>query len=627
MVVIRINSYFYFLYFYIGYCKFGHKYISMKNFLFVFIALFGCNVLAQDEIILNEKFDHYKHGWNKVNNDKQFKEVSGGEHTIQSKDGKSVFSYIPSNINPEKDYYIETNIAFVSGSGYQYGIILLDMRKSKAAVYYHYCISSDGKFNVWYDAKTKIIKDIVENRESKEIILGKNKYNKLAIQQKGTKTIFFINDKNVFELSESNFYGNKVGFRLFKQQKIKVDNLLIKQEKDKVNIFENLEFKKENLGTNINTKYSDKIPIVSADESTLYYAMYDKTYETFKHQEVYFSKINSKGKFGKAQNIGRPINNGGHNYVLSVSADNNTLIIGNLYNSEGEYDGTGLSISNRTKSGWSFPKKIEIENHYNNNGFFGGTMSADRKTILLTVEREDSFGGLDIYMCSIKPDGTWTEPSNLGPKINTYEGESSPSLAPDGKTLYFASRGLPGYGDYDIFMAKRLDDSWTNWSEPVNLGPGINGEYYDGTFKIDAKGKFAYTISTEDAIGQFDIFRVNVPEQIKPNASVLVKGVITDKISGDSTEAEILYYKVGEEDIKGMARSSPVDGAYCLLLEPGFKFDVLISKDGYDSFETVLDYSDISNNLEEKQNFAIEPNTTRKEPQGRTKRDRGDVVF
>jgi len=68
---------------------------------------------------------------------------------------------------------------------------------------------------------------------------------------------------------------------------------------------------------------------------------------------------------------------------------------------------------------------------------------------------------------------TATKPVNMGSVINTEFEESSPFLANDMKTLYFASKGHNGYGGYDIYVTERLDESWTNWSAPKNLGHAI----------------------------------------------------------------------------------------------------------------------------------------------------------
>ena len=98
----------------------------------------------------------------------------------------------------------------------------------------------------------------------------------------------------------------------------------------------------------------------------------------------------------------------------------------------------------------------------------------DQKTLIHAIEMNDSKGDQDLYVSFRKVDGSWSRPKNLGSTINTIKAENSPFLASDGVTLYFSTNGRPGYGKNDIFMSRRLDDSWVNWSEPENLGPSIN---------------------------------------------------------------------------------------------------------------------------------------------------------
>src|SRR5690606_20907469 len=139
----------------------------------------------------------------------------------------------------------------------------------------------------------------------------------------------------------------------------------------------------------------------------------------------------------------------------------------------------GVSISTNTGGAWSKPKPLKIENDYNFNEKANYFLSNTRNVLIMSVEREDSYGDRDLYVSFMKPDSSWTEPLNLGDVINTAAVESAPFLAADGKTLYFSSDGFSGYGGSDIYASTRLDDTWTNWSDPENLGPEINSPMED----------------------------------------------------------------------------------------------------------------------------------------------------
>ena len=126
-----------------------------------------------------------------------------------------------------------------------------------------------------------------------------------------------------------------------------------------------------------------------------------------------------------------------------------------------------ISTSEKTGSGWSFPKALKINDFYNNNEFSCYHMNTEGNIILMTIQREDTDGDMDIYMSRLQANGVWTEPRNTGSAVNSAGTEGSVFIAADNHTIYFASNGFSGYGGFDMFMSKRLDDTWTNWSEPA----------------------------------------------------------------------------------------------------------------------------------------------------------------
>ena len=130
--------------------------------------------------------------------------------------------------------------------------------------------------------------------------------------------------------------------------------------------------------------------------------------------------------------------------------------------------------------------------------------------------------------------GEATEPVNTGATINTDLEESSPYLAPDNRTLYFASKGHNGYGGHDIFVTKRLDDTWTNWSEPKNLGPAVNGGLDDEFFSITHCGNFA-VFSKQVNVRNVDLFRISIEDLFGQPAVNEHKTVKKDKMTLAST--------------------------------------------------------------------------------------------
>jgi outer membrane protein OmpA-like peptidoglycan-associated protein len=165
-------------------------------------------------------------------------------------------------------------------------------------------------------------------------------------------------------------------------------------------------------------------------------------------------------------------------------------------------------------------------------------------------------------------DSSWTEPINLGDVINSAGEESAPFLALDDRTLYFSSNGFSGYGGSDLYVSKRLDDSWTNWSEPENLGPEINSTLEDLFFNIPANSEFAYYsrgISENNA----DIYRVKLPILRKPEAWVTVRGKIVDGETGRPLGAKVIYERLPDGKETGIAQTNPETGEYEIRLPGG----------------------------------------------------------
>ena len=129
--------------------------------------------------------------------------------------------------------------------------------------------------------------------------------------------------------------------------------------------------------------------------------------------------------------------------------------------------------------------------------------------MILTNQGKESYGGSDLYISFPINDTAWTEPANLGSVINTSADEDAPYLTADGRTLYFNSNGHGGEGNHDIWVSYRLDNTWSNWSEPENLGPPINSDAYDFDYTQSSDGEWAYWASArEGGRGDHDLYRL-----------------------------------------------------------------------------------------------------------------------
>ncbi|MEA5457409.1 OmpA family protein [Arcicella sp. LKC2W] len=376
-----------------------------------------------------------------------------------------------------------------------------------------------------------------------------------------------------------------------------------------INLAKNLpaEIIKENLGENVNSAYREIAPVISPDGKTLYYTRWKhpENLGQGKNQDVWFSEIQKDGKWGLAKPMGEPINNTEHNAICAISPDGKTILLNNVYLRDGSM-AKGVSMSTKTPTGWAFPKPINIKNFRNKSEYAEYSFSPNGRILILTGQFSETQGGKDIYVSFLQADGTWSEPKNLGKKINTAEEESTPFVAADGKTLYFSTKGLSGYGNNDIFLSRRLDDTWLNWSEPENLGSIINTPEWDGYFSISAIGDYAFFSSQENAIGEEDIFKLRVPESIKPNAVVQVTGGVYNMVDKKPISARINVQSLTDKDTVCVTYD-PLTGDYKMMLPSKQSYTISASKKGFMAVSEPLDFSKDNSFKEVKKNIYLLP--------------------
>ncbi len=282
--------------------------------------------------------------------------------------------------------------------------------------------------------------------------------------------------------------------------------------------------KAENLGKNINSGFEEIAPNISPDGNTLFFtrSKHPKNMGIDKKQDVWFADLQGNSTFSIAKNMGPPVNNEFHNSLFSCN-NQGRLLLNNYYGEDSAkvIVKKGVSISYRyqdfktSKKKWSFPQKLNIENYYNRNTYSEFNLSANDSILLMTAERDDSFGGKDIYVSFKIGKNSYSEPLNLGSTINTADGETSPFLSKNGRLLFFSTAGHLGFGSNDIFVSRRLDNTWTRWSVPQNLGEWINTPKWDAYISIPDSGDYVYFSSYANSLGGGDIFRIKLSEENK----------------------------------------------------------------------------------------------------------------
>ncbi len=383
----------------------------------------------------------------------------------------------------------------------------------------------------------------------------------------------------------------------------------------KINLAPSLpkDLKRENLGDKINSKYGEVAPLVSPDGKTLYYTRLGhpnnikgkKNNESGEiRQDVWFSKLDKDNVTWTApENVGEPINNTMDNAAATISADGKSLYVLNVYLPNGKVS-SGLSKAKQKNKVWDMPTKVNITDFqalevYDEKLKVGKIMteysiSTDEKYLVMSLRRTDSYGSKDMYVAFKTGPDTYSKPINLGPMLNSADNENSPFIAADNKTLYFSSPGHPGHGDADIFMSTRLDETWTKWSEPINLGPVINSPEWDGYISIPASGEHAYFSSSKNSLGTDDIFRIKLFPSIKPKPVAMYEISFKEKggkgflkpnvliaqipVKVDSTKPKEINVNLDEET-----------QVFKTILTVGDLFEVKAFLEGYEPFTIRID--------------------------------------
>ncbi len=293
-----------------------------------------------------------------------------------------------------------------------------------------------------------------------------------------------------------------------------------------------------NAGTNINTKNPEYVPVLTPNNELIF---------TSRRQDTPKEKVNkADGKYYESMYISK-LENGKpksvrrytlpdlylkssfrkhHESIISMSPDGKTLFV---YRDSKVYE---INIDAVSKEQ---PKKLSKTinfDYYQSHA----SLSKDGKTLLFTSEAADAVGGIDIYKSVKSENGEWGKPENLGKTINTVYDEDAPFLLEDGKTLFFASKGHPGFGNYDIYKSEFVNGEW---SVPENLGMPLNSPAHDIFMiqKSDASSGY-FASARVGGYGDMDIYKINFLDNIKKectdtaNALLNITSNLIDETNG-----------------------------------------------------------------------------------------------
>ncbi len=368
-----------------------------------------------------------------------------------------------------------------------------------------------------------------------------------------------------------------------------------------------------NLGKKVNSKFSEIRPTISADGNTLYYVLegspQNVNYKKDKRaQDVWYVTRVNDSVWSDPVHCPAPINIAKDNAVFWVSPDGNRLLLRGAFDN-GNYLGRGISMCNKTADGWTKPQQLIINDYAKMavDNYAGASLSNDGKTLLLYFSEERNSFLNDLYVSHLQDDGKWSRPLKMGNAINLDDyDEISPFLASDNLTLYYASNRPGGKGLYDIWMSKRLDSTWTVWTEPVNLGSPINTEEWEAYFTIDAMGQYGYLSTSNKTFGGTDIVRIKLKETQRPQMVAIIYGKVYNAFTGKPMEAELNYDLIPGETAEGNAIAF-VDGTYKVTLPFGKKYALRASANNYFSVIDTIDLSEARAFMELRKDLYLQP--------------------
>lgn len=331
----------------------------------------------------------------------------------------------------------------------------------------------------------------------------------------------------------------------------------------------NYVFRPENLGNAINSPYSEYWPSMTVEGTEMIFTRREG-------DEDFFVSEKSNGGWSPAFRLNGSINTPDNEGAQIISQDGQWLVFAGK-DRPGGYGGFDIYIAYKTPQGWSeatnLGGKINTE-------FWESQpcLSPDKRSLYFASNRPGGFGGSDIYVSQLQPNGRFGEPVNLGPGINTAKEETSPFLHADNQTMYFSSDGWPGYGQGDLFMVRRTD---SGWSRPQNLGYPINTINNEATLFVAADGQTAYYASDRsDSKGGLDIYRFELPQEARPVKTLWVKGKVFDQKTGAGLPSAVELIDLEKSRLVSRVQTNE-NGEYLVTLPIGKDYGFNVARKGY----------------------------------------------
>ncbi len=333
------------------------------------------------------------------------------------------------------------------------------------------------------------------------------------------------------------------------------------------------------LAKTVNTSSPEYLPSVTAEGNQLVFTRRIRGYE-----DVFISK-KMDGEWLEPTPLS-DINTEENEGSQYISADGSLIVFVRCSDRQG-YGGCDLYFSEKKGDAWTKPENMGQP--INTRGWESQpSLSADGNTLYYASSRTGTLGGRDIWRSQRKENGEWSNPVNLGSKINTTADDESPFFHPDGKTLYFMSSGHEGMGGYDLFVARRTTEE--GWSAPQNLGYPINTKGNEGALFITLDGTTAYFTKDnlpEDDIEKLtsrrqpDIFTFEMPKALRPTPVTYVKATVKDAVTTKKiANAKIEVIDLMTNEVFSTSKTDAY-GTFLTCLPMGGNYALNVNKEKY----------------------------------------------
>lgn len=361
----------------------------------------------------------------------------------------------------------------------------------------------------------------------------------------------------------------------------------------------NYVFAPENMGDSINTVNLEYFPSLTIDGKKLIFT------KRIANKESFYESDKLNGVWRKAFPLVGKINSPDFNVgAQNISQDGEWLVFTGCDFPEG-FGSCDLYISYLTKNGWSEPQNL---GRNVNSEFWESTpsLSPDKRDLYFSSNRPGGYGGKDIWVCHRTENGNWSEPENLGPEINTAGDESTPFIHADNQTLYFNSNGLPGYSEKpDLFVTRKQADG--KWSGPENLGYPINTIDDEGSMIVDADGKTAYYSSDKIGTkGGLDIYTFELRKDLRPLKTLWAKGKVYDKKTKSGLPSTLVLTDINTQQTISKLQTDE-DGNYLVTLPVGKDYAFNVHRKGYLFYSQNYNMKNISSDSVFNVDIPLEP--------------------